>query len=52
MVSPTLKTTASATQYENLECILKSIHGFEDEMQQQWKELISKYNTSLTSTRV
>jgi hypothetical protein len=28
---------------ENLETMFKSVNGFEDEMQQQWKELITKY---------
>ncbi|CEP11512.1 hypothetical protein [Parasitella parasitica] len=32
-----------ASNRENLESMFKSLNGFEDEMQQQWKELVTKY---------
>ncbi|KAL7308153.1 hypothetical protein PS15m_012042 [Mucor circinelloides] len=41
---PTPPTDAIISRDENLETMFKSINGgFEDEMQQQWKELITKY---------
>jgi hypothetical protein len=29
--------------YESLENVFKSLQGFEDEMQQEWKHLVTKY---------
>ncbi|CAO3616119.1 unnamed protein product [Mucor fragilis] len=41
---PTPPTDTVISRDENLETMFKSINGgFEDEMQQQWKELITKY---------
>lgn len=41
---PTPPTDTIISRDENLETMFKSINGgFEDEMQQQWKELITKY---------
>ncbi|KAL0135138.1 hypothetical protein V8B55DRAFT_1553980 [Mucor lusitanicus] len=41
---PTPPTDAAISRDEGLETMFKSINGgFEDEMQQQWKELITKY---------
>ncbi|KAI8640505.1 hypothetical protein BD408DRAFT_419625 [Parasitella parasitica] len=40
---PTPPTDNMASNRENLESMFKSLNGFEDEMQQQWKELVTKY---------
>jgi hypothetical protein len=38
----TVPSSASSTA-ESLECVFKSMAGFEDEMHRQWKALITKY---------